>query len=199
MKIFLDNKNLFLFTRDEPSYCQFKDQLYNRVFLVPDIVLSLDDITSNIIRSGAMLAMRSDVEGKHTNHQKKQLFDILEKYYKKVTISDTTTNYPISINERRAELLKNWNIFMSSELVITDRLHGMIFAAITKTPCIVLNTYNHKLIGQYKWLRHLDFIRFTEFNLNEIENLINDIKNNVVKINQRNRYTEQYKKIIDLI
>ena len=46
--------------------------------------------------------------------------------------------------------------------MITDRLHGMIFAAITQTPCIVLDSLSHKLRGCYEWLKDLDYILFAD-------------------------------------
>ena len=52
--------------------------------------------------------------------------------------------------------------FASSEIVVTDRLHGMIFAALTETPCIVVNSMSHKLRGCYEWIKSLDYIRFVE-------------------------------------
>ena len=50
----------------------------------------------------------------------------------------------------------------SARLVITDRLHGMVFAAITGTPCIVFSNYNHKVKGTYEWIRYLPYIRYAE-------------------------------------
>ena len=44
--------------------------------------------------------------------------------------------------EKIEEMLKKYR---KCQLVITDRLHGMIFAAITSTPCIALGNYNHKI------------------------------------------------------
>ena len=52
--------------------------------------------------------------------------------------------------------------FLGSKLVITDRLHGMIFAAITETPCIALSNYNHKVIGTYDWISYLPYISFAD-------------------------------------
>ena len=46
--------------------------------------------------------------------------------------------------------------------MITDRLHGMVFAAITSTPCIALSNYNQKVKGTYEWIKHLPYIRFIE-------------------------------------
>lgn len=35
--------------------------------------------------------------------------------------------------------------FAKSKVIVTDRLHGLIFALITNTPCIVISSYNQKL------------------------------------------------------
>jgi pyruvyl transferase EpsI len=197
--IFLNNPNLYLFTRDIPSYNQFKDQLGERVMLTPDIVLSLKNIESDKIRNGAMICMRNDVEGKYSLEERREIRDLLENYYEKVLISDTTTDYPIPINIREKELKKIWDLFMSVEIVITDRLHGMIFAALTKTPCIVFNTYNHKLVGQYEWLKHLDYIKFLEYNRENVKFNIEKIKSKKFDINNRNCFDEYYENIVELI
>ena len=52
--------------------------------------------------------------------------------------------------------------FCDAKLVITDRLHGMIFAAISETPCIVFSNYNHKVGGTYEWIKQLPYIRYVE-------------------------------------
>ena len=46
--------------------------------------------------------------------------------------------------------------------MVTDRLHGMIFAALTKTPCIVVPNSNYKIKGIYEWLKGLNYISFLE-------------------------------------
>lgn len=48
----------------------------------------------------------------------------------------------------------------SSKLLITDRLQGMVFAAITGTPCIVLNNNHYKVKGTYEWISTLDYIEY---------------------------------------
>ncbi|GHT41089.1 hypothetical protein AGMMS49921_03590 [Endomicrobiia bacterium] len=39
------------------------------------------------------------------------------------------------------ELMK----YARSKIVVTDRLHGMLFSVITKTPCVVMGSYTHKI------------------------------------------------------
>ena len=50
--------------------------------------------------------------------------------------------------------------FADAEFVITDRLHGMVFAAITETPCIVFSNYNQKVKGTYEWISCLPYIKY---------------------------------------
>jgi pyruvyl transferase EpsI len=52
--------------------------------------------------------------------------------------------------------------FCDSKLVITDRLHGMIFATITGTPCIVFGNNHHKVRESYEWIKYLPYIEFVE-------------------------------------
>ena len=66
----------------------------------------------------------------------------------------------LSINERKIELSKIWKQFESSEWIITDRLHGMIFAFITRTPAIVIPNNNHKIGSCYEWIKNCGYIFF---------------------------------------
>ena len=64
--------------------------------------------------------------------------------------------------------------FNRAKLVITDRLHGMIFAAITETPCVVFGSYTHKIVESYKWLKDLEYIKFCE-DINDFEEKIDEV------------------------
>ena len=46
--------------------------------------------------------------------------------------------------------------------MITDRLHSMIFCAITGTPCVVINSKSPKVRGCYEWIKELDYIQFCD-------------------------------------
>ena len=63
-----------------------------------------------------------------------------------------------------------------TSLVITDRLHGMVFSAITATPCIAFSNYNHKIKGTYEWLSYLTYIKYAENEeqaVKEVQKLLN--------------------------
>ncbi|WP_207739631.1 polysaccharide pyruvyl transferase family protein [Paraclostridium bifermentans] len=88
--------------------------------------------------------------------------------------------------------------FRECELVITDRIHGMIFAAITGTPCIALSNYNYKVKGTYEWIKDLEYIKFTD-DIERIPELIDDLKK-VKNIKYDNsKIKKEYEKIIEAI
>jgi pyruvyl transferase EpsI len=76
--------------------------------------------------------------------------------------TDTVVPYVISYDMREYELEKKLDEFRSAKLVITDRLHGMIFAAITGTPCVALNNISKKVEGVYQWIKYLDYIKMAQ-------------------------------------
>lgn len=96
------------------------------------------------------------------------------------------------------EFEKKLDDLKSAELVVTDRLHGMIFAAITSTPCIVLPNYNHKIKYQYEWIKHLNYIVFLD-DLNNLENEIIKFKKLEVEDYDNGLLLEEYGLIINKI
>lgn len=199
MKIFKSHPQFYTFTRDKVSFNLVKNYLGDRVFLIPDIALSLGNLGIKKERMGATICLRDDKEGIYTKEQKEMIIASAKKQYKKINITDTITNYSISIEQRENELYKIWDLFAASELIITDRLHGMIFAAITHTPCIVLGTYNHKLLGQYEWLDYLNYIKFVECKEQEISISIKELSKVEVNGYAMEKYRDFYSKIVNLI
>lgn len=53
--------------------------------------------------------------------------------------------------------------FAEAQLVITDRLHGMILCILSGTPCLVLPNSNHKIRQTYlNWLKDHPRVIFVE-------------------------------------
>ena len=80
-------------------------------------------------------------------------------------------------------------------LVVTDRLHGMVFAAITATPCVVLDNYNHKIRETYKWLEHLPYIRYVS-ELQELNIAIQELRELTQCTYDGQLIEEEYKKFL---
>lgn len=177
------NNDIIIFTREKKSFEFAKKNFNSKVELYPDIVLYLEkNFKKNTIRNNkCLLCLRNDVEKVALNYD--CLINKLDALFNEVVVTDTIATGRLSFNNRY-ELLKNkWNEFSSSRVVVTDRLHGMIFSAITKTPCVALPNYNHKIKSFYEtWFKNLELIKFAE---NETE-VIEQIK----IINTKNKKNE---------
>lgn len=199
VNIFRNHKQFQAFLRDQISYDLVKQDLLDRVHLIPDVALSLGNLDTTKKREGTTICLRSDKEGVYSNEQKKMVQETVGKHFNKITNTDTVTDYSITIAQRERELNKIWNTFLSSELIITDRLHGMIFAAITSTPCIVFETYNYKVTGQYSWLKHLNYIKLIKCEKDELETAINELKQlNLIPYDAK-VYSGLFNKLVEVI
>lgn len=176
-KIYNSNEKLVIFARESKSYELFKKNFNCNIKLVPDIVLSLNE-KINIRRNGITICLRDDKEKDLNNHLSEQILDFIKSQPFNVRYVDTHIgNVKISSDDREKILKTFLKKFSSSQLVITDRLHGMIFCAITATPCIVLSNNNHKVLYTYQnWLKDLDYIHFIDKNddILLIKRIIND-------------------------
>ncbi len=131
---------------------------------MPDIVLTLNKSLKKYKRKNQiLLCFRKDAE----SSIKYDIKDYIMNYCKEigdVIYSDTVIEKSVKIGKRKKALNKKLEEFSKSKIVITDRLHGMIFAAITGTPCIVFGNYNYKVKGVYdKWIKeHFDYVKYID-------------------------------------
>lgn len=156
--IYSSHKNLKMFAREKTSFEVMK-QLCNNVFLAPDMVMRLKINLCLGERKGCLLCLRSDKEKTLSDEMTSVVKQETCRLFNSVVSIDTVLPYGIPLNDRNVELEKIFKRFGTAELVITDRLHGMIFCAITGTPCIVLNSRSPKVLGCYEWLSHLPYIK----------------------------------------
>lgn len=158
-----NHRNLTICAREKASFEVMKAAYPEcNILLIPDIVLHINKLEISKERAGILLCLREDKESKLTYIEKKSIFTAAKGITEKVLYIDTVVNHSVSKKDRQYRLSNKLSEFAGAKLVITDRLHGMIFAAITQTPCIVLNNYNHKVKGVYEWIKSLEYIRFIE-------------------------------------
>ena len=163
-KIYNGHKNLLMCARESVSYSKMRE-LYPKcnVCFVPDIVMTLDKRSDDIKREDNVitLCVRNDKEKKKTALDEDLLKSQLIEQGYKLNISDTHIGKSrMSMDERKTELQKIWDTFSKSKLVITDRLHGMIFAYITGTPALVLPNSNFKIEKCYEWIKDCGYVEF---------------------------------------
>lgn len=168
------NKNLIIVAREISSYNMMKSIFKNKVVLIPDIVMSLKAQNAHTKREGCILCLRDDREKDLEVDCLYEIKKICAKLEEDISFTDTYIHAEINKSERKKVLDSIWKKFSSSKLIITDRLHGMIFAALTETPCVVLGNYNHKNKNSYKWLSNLEYIVFCE-NINSLQSNIEHV------------------------
>lgn len=194
IRIYNSHEQLCLYARENVSYEKMK-KIYRNVQLIPDMVLSLNECKADTKRSGCILLLRKDVEKTLTEDESNLVISQAKEIFgEKLTFSDMCVNYEISIENRQAEVDKKLEEIRGAELVITDRLHGMIFCAVTGTSCIVLDSKSPKVRGCYDWIKQLEYIRFAE---NPIE--IKDVYNKLPKGQQvydNENLIKYYRKLI---
>ncbi len=161
-EIYNNHSLLYMYAREAISYRVMKSA-YCNVRLAPDVVLSLNETPDTSERRGCLLCMRNDCEKTITHENEVTLRSQVESLFgKNYCYSDTHADGDVSVENRNIELDKKFTEFKTSELVITDRLHGMIFAAITGTPCIVINSKSPKVKGCYEWIKNMGYIFFAD-------------------------------------
>ena len=164
-KVYNSHKNVTICTREKLSYDNALLLLddHSRVKLIPDMVLSLDECREGQERSGAVLCLRKDREKTMDDADSTEIYNWTNKIFDSVKEADMCLDHNVHPENRIEELEKQFETFRRAELVITDRLHGMIFAAITGTPCAVFFSMSHKVKGVYDWcLSDVEYIQNVE-------------------------------------
>ena len=160
------HNDLHLFARETISYNLMK-QYYSKanIYLAPDMVLSMEYTFTEAKRAGVLMCMRADREKSLTDNDTGYIEKISSKYGQ-VEYTDTFApdEYVGPINAHTRGPLVNAKLkqFGKARLVVTDRLHGMVFAAITGTPCIAFSNHNHKIKGTAEWINDLNYVRYLE-------------------------------------
>jgi pyruvyl transferase EpsI len=155
-----------LFAREPVSLERMKQHFPNTpVHLVPDIVLHTDESKPGRQRHGILLCLRDDSESASSSRLRNDLAIGLSSKGLDVRATDTIDrdNNRLPLDDRHRQLQALLEVFREAEVVVTDRLHGMVFSAITGTPCVVFPSRNHKIKSTYEsWLSACDYIRFQD-------------------------------------
>ena len=174
-KIYNNHKDLHLIAREKVSYEIMKKAYPNcDVILTPDIVLSMDKLNNPYKREGITFCFRRDAEKVLTPEDEKYIINECKKISDKVFYTDMISERAVTKENRVDIIMEKFKDFQKSELVITDRLHGMVFCAISGTPCIVFGNYNQKVKGTYEWIKDLPYIRYVD-NVNEMKGVVNEL------------------------
>ena len=169
------HRKLTIVAREQISFDRLKTLYRNPAkLLTPDIVLSttMDDYGVTVTkRSGGLLVFRNDAEKARADEDRQAIVDYLNENSFVFRTTDMYSDEPVTKENRMELVRKKMQEFADAEFVITDRLHGMVFAAITGTPCIALSNNHHKVSGTYNWISYLPYIKYST-NIEEVLSLL---------------------------
>lgn len=158
-------KNLIIVAREKTSFEIIKKNYMNEILLTPDIVFFLKNKINpklSKVRKGCLLCYRNDNEISMSKQVKDGIEIELNKQGIDYSYTDMINQCQIMPNMREDIIYQKLLEFSGARLVITDRLHGMIFCYLTNTPCLVFGNYNHKVFGTYEWIKDTNYIKFGE-------------------------------------
>jgi pyruvyl transferase EpsI len=154
------HKNLTVYARELNTYGFLRENFKGvNVKSAPDMVLSLKKSEPPLRRSGCLAILRSDIESVLSSEIRNAIIKFSAGGNIKLTFDDTCTKRFIPPGKRRREVGDFLNKIKRARFVVTDRLHGMIFCAITGTPCLALDNVSKKISGVYRdWLPDIENI-----------------------------------------
>lgn len=190
--------NVVVCAREKNTYMVLKKNNI-RTFLCPDMGFYLKKYYEydfkNQERHGIAVCIRNDYEKSYINAEK-QITDFIEyNNYEYETFTTVIATY-IKKDERRIRVEEMLHYISKKELIITDRLHAMVMAYLTNTPCIALANENKKVEGSYEWIKNAQNIYFTK----DLDDGLKHIQQLISKKNESSfNYFDNYKKIADLL
>ncbi|MBD5547214.1 MAG: hypothetical protein HDQ97_07435 [Lachnospiraceae bacterium] len=181
-KVLKRAKNITFCLREEQSYnfCIANFSMPNiKILLKPDMaLLALNNIVKKNNRSNVIyLSLRNDAE-KSINIDDIDRIRRLPQFldYSFIETSTVIKKKIVSINKRDKEIKSMINQFSNGKLVITDRLHTMVFALLAGTPCIIYDNLTHKVGGIYKtWLKDMPGLIYMDQNSISLAEIIASI------------------------
>lgn len=195
-----DERKILLAVRDEKSYEIAKEFFpETRSYLMPDIVMFSNKEEKKRVRDGCIICIRNDKESVLAQEVKSKIIEEVKKNFNNITQFDTQYEYSISVKRRKRELEKVFYTFKGAKLVITDRLHGMIFSFITATPFIAFDNRNNKNRGAWKWISNIQGSYLVN-SVEEFENLMLNIDEfecrSICKNIELNKYYDWFYQLI---
>lgn len=197
-EVYNSHNDLLICSRDKRSF-EFVNSAYTcKSMLLPDMALTLNSKFSSR-RNGIGLLLRDDKEKNFKGD-----YSIIVNKVAKILDVDVKiiTHHPIDdLSNREKKIDELLEIYSSCELVITDRLHGMILSVVTNTPCIVFDNNYHKISDLYKtWLSEYNFITLSEqLNENKLIEIIKYKLSYTYPIYNTSGFIKEYDRLTDYL
>ena len=146
-----------------------------RSILVPDAVICGANWSYEGKRSGLLKCFRDDQESVLSSCNTDIAKLVANNLRLQINEASTMIRHVMAPLWMRDVLLSyRLSSFKHAELVITDRLHAMVFAALSNTPVVALDNVSKKVSGAYCWLKDLEYVRVAS-DYSEVESLAESV------------------------
>lgn len=168
-KAYQSANHLTIFVRDRKSYdflIETNMLKTSSIHLVPDMALFLSPTEYTLAgRSGIFLCFRHDKECTLSDSEESYIKTMVKSMgITEISTGDTVDKYSDFLPKHREEKITNFmNKLCQQQLVITNRLHCMIFCYLSSTPCIALDNISHKISGVFQWLSECNYLKCVSF------------------------------------
>ncbi len=199
-KIYSSNKNLTLYVREKQSYDFMKKYMPKvRVKLVPDTVLLWEPEASHKDRKNIIWSMRRDKEKNLSDEDFERIKNVIHSkvdFESEMELDTVLDGKTITKDNREQYLGKFIDNYYNAKLVVTDRLHGMIFAAVTGTPCIAFGNSNGKVKGVYEWIKDSEYVKYLD-DVSDLERVMDKLNLEKSYALDRNEIREKFKPLLE--
>lgn len=146
------HNNVFIFLREKVSY-EFIKNYTERCFLAPDMAMLLHFPNIEKKRHNKiLLILRNDSEKSFI--YEKDLKRVLNENGISYDEDDIHQGRYVSWEEGKKILDEIVKKIQKYDLVITDRLHGMILSTIAEVPCMAYDNSTKKISRTYEWIKN---------------------------------------------
>ncbi len=198
-KIYNAHSNLTIFTRGNISLKFAQENFPNvKSYEAMDSALILS-YKFNYERKGILCCIRDlNDESGFDSKLYNDIFKIIKNNDSGYSYTNNLWDSDIRKDQRNFVIHEQLKNFSKHKLIITDRLHGLIFSLITNTPCIVMSSYNYKLNEYVDMLKGNKFISFIDKDLNKLDSEIKRMLK-IDSSNYKNNFEEMLKTTADII
>lgn len=199
--IYKNSKRLCLLLRDEKSIENAKSYYGNcakKIGLFPDMALYKDLKNSSCNKSGFLFCLREDIEKESSGVIEKEIYRFAKENNIEVSKTSTISKHSVPIWLRKNKIVSKSREFSKAKVVVTDRLHGMIFALLSGTKCVAIDNKTHKVFGVYKkWLSDNNNVFYVDkkYDKKSLYEFLNSEFDAINHNNWRNKINKSFNKL----
>ncbi len=195
--------NIQIFLRDEKSYKFMIEQVVENkeiCHLNCDLVTFIQADVIKQDKKNVLFCFRTDkekLEHKAIDEIKNRLIELGYE----INYTDTVLDRKIYTVEERNELVKEkFAQFSKYNLVVTDRLHGMLFAVVSNSPCLAFDNVSRKISGVYDaTLNAVPYVVCTDGNISFDETSLDKLLELENVKYDNSPFADNYKKLMSVL